>query len=157
MHLRHQAVLGDVVIRHHGTVIKTTGDGVMAAFLGAADAIACAVESQQAIHAWIAATETRPELTLAWLREAPALGETARRLQRESADKMVAMIQLLGDSPQLRASGVGPVRKELALLLLGGLCELTASTMEDGGKIGDIAEVAIDAAMALLGPPPPRK
>ena len=52
LHLRHQSILGDVVIRNHGTVIKTTGDGIMAAFLGAADGISCAVESQQAIHAW---------------------------------------------------------------------------------------------------------
>jgi len=51
LQLRHQAILGDVVVRNHGTVVKTTGDGIMAAFLGAADGINCAVESQQAIHA----------------------------------------------------------------------------------------------------------
>jgi class 3 adenylate cyclase len=52
LHLRHQAVLSDIVVQHHGTVVNTTGDGIMAAFLGAADGIACAVASQQAIHAW---------------------------------------------------------------------------------------------------------
>jgi len=52
LHLRHQAILSDVVARNHGTVVKSTGDGIMASFLGAADGINGAVESQQAIHAW---------------------------------------------------------------------------------------------------------
>ena len=52
LHLRHQAILSEVVARHQGTVVKTTGDGIMAAFHGAADGITCAVESQQAIEAW---------------------------------------------------------------------------------------------------------
>ena len=52
LHLRHQAILSEVVARHQGTVVKTTGDGIMAAFHGAADGITCAVESQQAMYAW---------------------------------------------------------------------------------------------------------
>jgi class 3 adenylate cyclase len=51
LHLRHQAILSDIVVQHHGVVVNTTGDGIMAAFHGAADGIACAVASQQAIHA----------------------------------------------------------------------------------------------------------
>jgi len=38
------------------------------------------------------------------------------------------------------------------IMLLGGLRELIATTGEDGGDIGGIAEVAVQATQALLGP-----
>ena len=49
---RHDALLGVQIEAHGGDVIKSTGDGLMAVFLGAADGIACAVAVQQAIHEW---------------------------------------------------------------------------------------------------------
>jgi class 3 adenylate cyclase len=49
---RHDALLSAQVQAHSGEVIKSTGDGIMAAFLGAADGIACAVAVQQSIHEW---------------------------------------------------------------------------------------------------------
>jgi hypothetical protein len=49
---RHHSILRDAVEHHHGDVVNTTGDGIMAAFLGAADGIASAVAVQQAIHDW---------------------------------------------------------------------------------------------------------
>lgn len=45
----HDALLADAVVAHSGTVVKNTGDGVMAVFEGAGDASACAVAMQQAI------------------------------------------------------------------------------------------------------------
>ena len=37
-------------------------------------------------------------------------------------------------------------------MLLGGLRELTATTVEDGGRIRDNTEIAVHASIALLGP-----
>jgi hypothetical protein len=39
----------------------------------------------------------------------------------------------------------------LAVILLGGLRELTALTVEDGRPVRDILEPAITAAVAVLG------
>jgi hypothetical protein len=39
-------------------------------------------------------------------------------------------------------------------VLLGGLRELIATTVEDGGDVDDITEAAIDATMRMLGPRP---
>jgi hypothetical protein len=39
-------------------------------------------------------------------------------------------------------------------MLLGGLRELTASTVEDGGRVSDITDLAVHACIALLGPTP---
>ncbi len=45
----HDRLLADAVAAHHGTVAKHVGDGIMATFTGAADAVAAAVAIQQAV------------------------------------------------------------------------------------------------------------
>ncbi|EUA43344.1 tetR family transcriptional regulator domain protein [Mycobacterium xenopi 3993] len=40
----------------------------------------------------------------------------------------------------------------MAVILLGGLRELTALAVEDGHDIRQIVEPAVDASVALLGP-----
>src|SRR5215510_5928420 len=52
LHKQHHALLRDVIEANHGEIVNSTGDGVMAAFLGAADGIACAVQLQEDIHEW---------------------------------------------------------------------------------------------------------
>jgi hypothetical protein len=47
---------------------------------------------------------------------------------------------------------VAPPPRQLMIMLLGGLRELIATTVEDGGDIGDITEVAVQATQAMLGP-----
>ena len=56
------------------------------------------------------------------------------------------------DTPELRAAGVAPPSRQLMVLLLGGLRELIATTVEDGADIGGITEVAVQATQALLDP-----
>jgi len=107
---------------------------------------------RQAIDAWIAGEQSDLALTLSWIRDLPSLGSDARHLQREVLEAFVALIQNLSDTPELRAAGVAPPSRQLAVLLFGGLRELIATTVEDGGDIGDITEVAIQATGALLGP-----
>lgn len=107
---------------------------------------------RQAVEAWIAAAESAPALTVSWIRDVPALGDAARALQRDMMDAFITMIQTLCDTAELRAAGVGPVSRLLAIMLLGGLRELMATTVEDGGRIGDVADLAARAAIALLGP-----
>jgi hypothetical protein len=36
--------------------------------------------------------------------------------------------------------------------LLGGLRELAATTVEDGGQVSDVSETAVRASIALLSP-----
>ena len=108
---------------------------------------------RQAVEAWIASTEARPEITLSWIRDVPSLGTAARRLQRDTMEAFIRMIQTLCDTEGWRAVRATPVSRQLATMLLGGLRELTASTVEDGGQIRDITEFAVQACTALLGPP----
>jgi AcrR family transcriptional regulator len=110
------------------------------------------VQVRQAVETWIACAEDKPAITLSWIRDVPALGAAARALQRDSMTAFVAMIQTLCDTGEWRAAGVGPVSHQLAIMLIGGLRELIATTVEDGGRVSDITEVAVRASIALLAP-----
>ena len=110
------------------------------------------VQVRQAIEAWIAVAQSDLPLTLSWIRDLPSLGSEARHLQRESLEAFVVLITDLSDTPELRAAGLAPPSRQLLIVLIGGLRELIATTVEDGGDIGGITETAIAATQAMLGP-----
>jgi AcrR family transcriptional regulator len=107
---------------------------------------------RQAIEAWITCAQSQPAVTLSWIRETPALGDDARQLQREAIEAFIVLIQTLTDTAELRAAGIVPPPRQFAIMLLGGLRELIATTVEDGGDVSDITEVAVEATTAMLGP-----
>ncbi|MEV8507963.1 TetR/AcrR family transcriptional regulator [Actinoplanes sp. NPDC051475] len=108
---------------------------------------------RQAVEAWIGCAESRPAITLSWIREVPSLGAAARGLQRDHLEGFITMIQTLCSTPAWSAVRTSPVSRQLAIMVLGGLRELTATTVEDGGRPSDNTEFAIQACIALLGPP----
>ena len=112
-----------------------------------------AVQIRQAVEAWIANAESRPAVMLSWIRDVPALGMAARRLQREVTESFITMIQTLSDTAELHSAGVDTVSRQRAIMLIGGLRELTAMTVESGGRMSDVTDEAVGAALALLGPP----
>ena len=107
---------------------------------------------RQAVEAYIEAAASEPAIMLSWIRELPALGTVARTVQREAIDLLTEMLLRLTDTEVFRAAGAGPLSRPLALLLLGGIRELTATTLEDGGEIHELTEVVTAAATALLTP-----
>ncbi|MCO8274362.1 TetR/AcrR family transcriptional regulator [Actinoplanes sp. TRM 88003] len=110
-------------------------------------------QTRQAIEGWIAAVQADPPITLSWIRDVPALGPgRARQFQRETMSSFVAMIRRLTDTPQLAAAGLRPAQDQTAVILLGGLRELIAITVEEGRDVTTITDVAVDATARLLGP-----
>ncbi|MEB3020153.1 TetR/AcrR family transcriptional regulator [[Mycobacterium] crassicus] len=107
---------------------------------------------RQAVGAYVAQIRARPAITLSWIRELPSLGEVARPAQRRGLDLMANLLVALSGSPGFRRAGLPALTPELAVILLGGLRELTALAVEDGTDIGAITGPAIDASIALLGP-----
>ena len=107
---------------------------------------------RQAVEAWISSGESRSSLMLSWIRDVPSLGDAARRLQRDAMENFIEMLRALGDSGEFRAAGIGPVSRQRIIMLLGGLRELTAITVEEGVRVSDITEEAVDASIALLAP-----
>jgi AcrR family transcriptional regulator len=109
------------------------------------------VQIGQAIESYVVSIETRPAITLSWIRELPALGEAVRSVQRRGMAQLATMLADLSDSPGFRRAQLPPVTRPLAVILLGGLRELTALTVEDGQDIRSIVEPAVTASIALLG------
>jgi AcrR family transcriptional regulator len=110
------------------------------------------IQVRQAIEAWITSGESRSPLMLSWIRDVPSLGAAARRLQRNGTENFIEMVQALGDTEVFHAAGIGPISRQRIIMLLGGLRELAAITVEEGGHISDITEEAVDASIALLSP-----
>lgn len=106
---------------------------------------------RQAVNAWVAHCESARPVTLSWIRDLPALS-WAQHEHRAAMEAYITLIQTMCDTDLMRAAGVGPVSRQRALILLGGLRELLAATLEEDGRPTDLAEVAADAAIALLGP-----
>ncbi|MCV7201384.1 TetR family transcriptional regulator [Mycolicibacterium peregrinum] len=106
---------------------------------------------RQAVEAWIGSYQAHPELMLAWIRDLPTMGTAARALQRESMENFVAMVQVMTSSEAFRAAGVSISRRR-TIMMIGGLRELTAMTVESGGEVGEIIEDAVQACTAMLTP-----
>lgn len=107
---------------------------------------------RNAVTAYVEHIAARPAITLTWIREAPALGAVARPLHRLAMDDLTDMLVDLSGTPGFTRAGLPPVTRPLALILLGGLRELTALFVEDGRDIHGIIEPAITASKAILGP-----
>ena len=104
-----------------------------------------------AVGAYVDHIESRPAITLSWIREAPALGDLARPLNRLAMQHLTDMLVGISLSPGFENAGLQPISRPLALILLGGLRELTALLVEDGQDVRDIVAPAITAARAMLG------
>ncbi len=108
------------------------------------------VQVRQAVVAWLTSVEANPEIELSLIRAMPVLGADGRRLWREMIEELISLVQALTETADLRAAGVEPASRQRAIMLLGGLYELVAVTLEDGGDVRDITETAVDCTLALL-------
>jgi AcrR family transcriptional regulator len=111
------------------------------------------VQVDRAVDAYITAIEARPAVTLAWIRELPALGYAARPMQRQGVQRFTDLLVDISSSPGFRRAHLSPVTRATAIILLGGLRELTAFTMEDGDDIRGITDAAVAACVGLVNPP----
>jgi AcrR family transcriptional regulator len=107
---------------------------------------------RQAVESYVGHIESQPAITLSWIRELPSLGAIARPFQRRGLQLLSDLLIDLSASPGFRRAELPQLTGSLAVILLGGLRELTALAMEDGRPIRDIVEPAVDASVALLGP-----
>lgn len=105
---------------------------------------------RQAVTAFVHTLETDPAITLSWIRELPALGEGARPMLRRGFTGLTDMLITLTDSPGFRRAGLAPLSPTAALILVGGLRELTAQTVEDGDDVAAMIEPVVAVTTALI-------
>lgn len=125
-----------------------------------ADEIAAAVDPEagwqtqirQAVEAYVGHIESQPAITLSWIRELPLMeADAARPYQRRGVHLLTRLLMDLSGSPGFQKVGLPPLTRPLAVILVGGLHELTALTVEDGHSLREIVEPAVHASVALLG------
>jgi AcrR family transcriptional regulator len=110
------------------------------------------VQVRQAIEAWIAGVTDDPSVKLCWIRVVPSLGDAARPLLRRTMAAYADLIRALAESAKLAGADVTPPTPQETVMLLGGLNELIASTVEDGGDVHSIINVGTDVAIRILAP-----
>lgn len=106
---------------------------------------------RQAVEAYVSHIESRPAITLSWIRELPSLGTAARPMQRRGLELLTSLLVDLSGSAGFRRADLPPLTPALAVILLGGLRELTALAVEDGKDVREIVEPAVEASVALVG------
>jgi AcrR family transcriptional regulator len=106
----------------------------------------------QAVGAYVDHIESAPAITLSWIRELPALGAAARPLQRAALRELTDLLIELSDSAGFRHADLPQLTRPMAIILLGGLRELTALIVEDERDVREIYEPALAASKAMLGP-----
>ncbi|MDT5387569.1 MAG: hypothetical protein QOE04_1210 [Mycobacterium sp.] len=133
-------------------LLRTNNDVLVVAIQTAVDSEAqWDKQIRSAVSAYVDHISRRPAITLSWIREAPALEAVAQPLHRLAMEQLTDMLVVLTDSPGFRRAGISPISRPLALILLGGLRELTAQVVERGRDLHDISEPAVTAATAILG------
>ena len=134
-------------------LLRTNNEETIAAIQAAVDPESSWQDQiRQAVEAYVDTIKSRPAIALSWIRELPALGPEVRPVQRQGMERMTTMLMDLSASPGFRRAQLPPLTHPLAVVLFGGLRELTALTVEDGVDPADIVEPAVTASMALLGP-----
>lgn len=106
---------------------------------------------RQAVEAYVSYIESTPALTLAWIRELPAPDAAARPSQRRNTELLTRVLVDLSNNPAMRNAGLPPLTHAKAVILVGGLRELTAQVVEDGHSPREIVDPAVQVAIALVG------
>lgn len=110
------------------------------------------LQIRQAVEGYVGNIESRPAITLSWIRVLPSLGDVARPFQRHGLELLTNLLIDLSSSPGFQRANLPPLTAPLAVILVGGLRELVALAVEDGRPVREIVEPAVDASIALLGP-----
>jgi AcrR family transcriptional regulator len=106
---------------------------------------------RQAVEAYVDHIDAQPALTLSWIRELPSLDAAARPFQRRGMQLLTSLLVNLSDNPGFQKAGLPPLTRPKAVILVGGLRELTALAVEDGHSVREIVEPAVQASVAILG------
>ncbi|WP_445167983.1 TetR/AcrR family transcriptional regulator [Mycolicibacterium sp. Dal123E01] len=134
-------------------LLNANNDQLVATIRDAVDPAAPWQEQvRHAVVAYVHTIEERPAITLSWIRELPALGEYARPTLRRGFGRLATMIVELTTNDVFRGAGIAPISHAAAVILVGGLRELTAQTVEDGKPVTDMIEPTLAVSLALLGP-----
>ncbi|MEU5060146.1 MULTISPECIES: TetR/AcrR family transcriptional regulator [unclassified Streptomyces] len=125
-------------------------DGLRQAVVTAVDRTAPWDEQiDMAVDSFLAAIARDPALSAAIPRELPALGGQYFALFEKDIEFYAAFYMELSRGPVMQRAGVRPLSWEKAVILVGGLSELTDRVLRTGGSLNAAGE-AMKESMKLL-------
>jgi AcrR family transcriptional regulator len=124
-------------------------------------AIRSAVQSQApwedqvdaALRAYLDSVAARPQLFRSYTRELPALGQAGAERQRAVIERFADTLVALAESAR-RTRGrtlFAPLGRDAAIIIVGGLRELTASALEQRRDIDELRASAAQTVKAIIG------
>lgn len=129
------------------------GDVLAAAVAAAVDPSApWEAQVDQALGAYLDAIAAEPELTVSFHREMPALGEAGVARQRAGIESFAELLMRLVATESMQRSGVEPVSRAKAVMLVGGLRELVTHTVEAGTGLDEVRVAAAEVIKGALAP-----
>ncbi|HEY7050524.1 MAG TPA: TetR/AcrR family transcriptional regulator [Mycobacterium sp.] len=132
-------------------LLRTSNEEMVSHIVAAVDPEAFWQEQiRQAIDAYVDVIESRPAIMLSWIRELPALGAVVRSVQRQGIEQFIDMMVGISSNPGFGRDNVPPASRQMALILVGGLRELAALTVEDDRDVREIVDTAVAASIALV-------
>ena len=132
-------------------LLRTTNDALARRIADAVDGEApWPSQVVQAVDAYVDIASAERHLTLSWIRELPALGALGHDVQRAATDTMVDLVVGLTQSERFAQAGIAPLTLGQARVLIGGIRELTARTLEDDEDLVDLRATIGQVATVLL-------
>jgi len=106
-----------------------------------------------AIGAYLDTLAARPALSQSFVRELPALGQAGAACQRAAIERMAELLVTLVESGRREQPEIGAhaLTTDMALIIVGGLFELTVIAVERGRDLRELRSIAADAVKAILG------
>lgn len=110
------------------------------------------VQIDQAVDVFLAILAADPVLVSAFKTELPMLGAQGLRIQQESLQRYVDMLVRVTGEPVMVEAGVGPVSREMAMMLMGGFDALVGQAVARGEDVVPLGPAIKDLFRRALLP-----
>jgi len=106
-----------------------------------------------AVGSYLDGVAARPQLFRSFTRELPALGRPAVERERAVVERFAALLIALVESGRREHADVDarPLSRDAALVIVGGLRELTVSAFEQRRDMSELRVTAVGVVKAILG------
>jgi AcrR family transcriptional regulator len=134
-------------------LFDATIEGVMSAIADAVHADAPLEEQvEAAVGAYFDSVAERPELFRSFTWELPALGRPGAERERAVAERFATLLMALAEEgarehPELDTR---PLERDAALVIVGGIRELTVSAFEERRDVHELRATAVSVVEAIL-------
>jgi AcrR family transcriptional regulator len=105
-----------------------------------------------AVGAYLETVAGRPGLSQSYVRELPGLGQAGADRQRAAierfADQLIALVESgRREQPEI---GTHPLTRDMAIIIVGGLRELTVIAIDQGRDVRELQPIAGQTVKAIL-------